>query len=139
VHCGYVKLFKTGHNVDGCLHGCVGRTLVTIGLHLHASGHTGEGLSASEVSDVNEGVVPGSEDVAHSEDVSGGVLRTKGTFLFGLCNLLSSAYFSGLSGLLLWLLDLLGLLGLLGFLSSRSGFCLFLLHLSHNIKLIFYK
>ena len=65
-----VELLETVDDVDCCLHGCVGGRLITIGLDLHASGDSGEGFSAGEVGDVDEGIVPGGEDVADGEDIA---------------------------------------------------------------------
>merc|ERR1719180_527896 len=38
-------------------HSSIGRSLVTISLHLHATSHPADGLPAREVSDMDEGVV----------------------------------------------------------------------------------
>merc|ERR1719251_795153 len=55
-------------NVLGSQHSSVGRSLVAISLHLHATSHPADGLPAREVSDVNKGVVEGGEDVSNAED-----------------------------------------------------------------------
>jgi len=52
----------------GGQHSGVGRSLITIGLHLHASGDTGDGLTAGQIRNVDEGVVEAGVDVGHSED-----------------------------------------------------------------------
>jgi len=70
VHCSNVELLEAVDDVNGCLHGRVGRALVAVCLDLHASSDTGEGFAASEIGDVDESVVPGGEDVAHCEDIS---------------------------------------------------------------------
>lgn len=49
-------------------HGSVRRGLVTIGLDLHTTGNTGDGLLTGEIGDVNEGIVEGGENVSYSED-----------------------------------------------------------------------
>ena len=56
-------------DVLGSQHGGVGGSLITIGLDLHASGNTGDGFTASQISDVNEGIVEGGEDVGNTEDL----------------------------------------------------------------------
>ena len=45
----------------------VGRGLLSISLDLHATSNSGVGLSAREISHVNEGVVESSQDVADTE------------------------------------------------------------------------
>merc|ERR1712211_226047 len=49
-------------------HSSVGRSLITIRLHVHATSHPADGLPAGEVGDVNEGVVEGGENVSNAED-----------------------------------------------------------------------
>ena len=46
---------------------CVGRGFLSIGLDLHASGDSHEGFSACQICYMNEGVVPGGENVGDSE------------------------------------------------------------------------
>lgn len=50
-------------------HGSVRRGLVAVSLDLHATGDTGDGLTAREISDVNEGIVEGGVDVRDGEDI----------------------------------------------------------------------
>eukprot|EP00961_Rhodomonas_salina_P180343 2434193-Rhodomonas_salina.1 len=65
----YAELLAADGDVLGGKHRSVRRGLVTIGLHLHAAGHADKGLAAGHVSDVDEGVVEGREDVRHSEEL----------------------------------------------------------------------
>jgi hypothetical protein len=57
-----------GGDVLSCQHGGVGRGLVTVGLDLHATGDTGDGFAAGQISDVDEGVVERSENAGNTED-----------------------------------------------------------------------
>merc|ERR1712203_30574 len=50
-------------------HSGVGGGLVTIGLHLHATGHTDDGFPARQVCDMDESVVERGVDVGHPKDV----------------------------------------------------------------------
>merc|ERR550539_1870149 len=54
-------------NVLGGQHSGVGRGLVSVGLHLHSSGDSTDGLTARQVGHVDEGVVEGGVDVSHAE------------------------------------------------------------------------
>merc|ERR1719270_1234298 len=45
-------------------HSSVGRRLITISLHLHATSHPADGLPAGEVGDVNEGVSNAEDQLA---------------------------------------------------------------------------
>ena len=49
----------------------IGRGFFSIGLHLHAAGDSSVGLTAREVSHVDERVVEGREDVADAKGVLG--------------------------------------------------------------------
>jgi hypothetical protein len=62
------ELLAAGGDVLGSQHGSVGGGLVTIGLDLHATGDTADGLTAGEIGDVNEGVVEASKDASNTED-----------------------------------------------------------------------
>lgn len=124
---GDVELLEPVDDVDGGLHGGVGGGLVAICLDFHAAGDSREGLSAGEIGDVDEGIVPGCEDVADSEDISAGILRAEGSLLLGINSLLGSLF--SLSSLLL---------GLLGRSDFRFSSLHFSLDFSHNINLIFY-
>ena len=125
---GDVELLESVDDVNGGLHGGVGGGLVAICLDFHAAGDSCEGFSAGEIGDVDEGVVPGCEDVADGEDISAGILRAKGSILLGFDGLLGSLF--SLSSLLL---------GLLGRSDFRFSSLHFSLDFSHNINLIFYK
>ena len=48
-------------------HRCVGRRLIAVGLHLHASGDAANRLAARQVRDVNERVVERRENMGHAE------------------------------------------------------------------------
>merc|ERR1719198_2802850 len=65
---GDTDLLASDGNVLSGQHGSVRRGLVTIGLDLHTTGNTGDGLLSGEIGDVNEGIVEGSEDVGNSEN-----------------------------------------------------------------------
>lgn len=49
-------------------HSGVGRSLITIGLHLHASGNAGNGFPSGQIRHMDEGVVEAGKDVCHSEN-----------------------------------------------------------------------
>lgn len=79
------ELLALGSNVLGGQHGSIRGRLVTIGLHLHAAGHTDDRLTTSQVSDVHKSVVKGGEDVGNAEDeLAGTDLRPKGNVLLDL-------------------------------------------------------
>lgn len=61
-------LAPDGHVLSG-KHGRVGGGLVAVGLHLHATGHAHDGLTARQIGHVDEGVVEAGEDVSHAEDL----------------------------------------------------------------------
>jgi len=54
-------------DILGGQHSGVGRGLVTISLHFHASGHPADGFPAGQIGDVDEGIVEGRKDMRHSE------------------------------------------------------------------------
>lgn len=62
------KLLAAGSDVLGSQHGSVGGGLVTVGLDLHATGDTADGLTAREIGDVDEGVVEAGEDASNTEN-----------------------------------------------------------------------
>jgi len=79
VESGDADLLALGSDVLGGQHGGVRRRFVSVGLDLHSTGDSGDGLLAREIGDVDEGVVePGRQWVefadkwshARSEDVS---------------------------------------------------------------------
>lgn len=55
-------------DVLGSQHSGVGGGLVTVGLDLHATGDTGDGLTARQIGDVDEGIVERGEDAGNAED-----------------------------------------------------------------------
>jgi hypothetical protein len=57
-------------NLLGGKHGGVRAGLFLVGGHLHASGDSAVGFAAGEVGHVDEGIIPGGEDVSHSENES---------------------------------------------------------------------
>jgi hypothetical protein len=61
----WVERLQTISNILCGQHGCVWRRLVTIGFNLHASSDTHESFTSGQISDVDEGVVEGSEKVAN--------------------------------------------------------------------------
>jgi hypothetical protein len=62
------ELLAAGGDVLGSQHGSVGGGLVTVGLDLHSTGDTGDGFTAGQIGDVDEGVVEGGEDTGNAED-----------------------------------------------------------------------
>ena len=52
----------------GGKHGCVGGGFITIGLDFHTTSDTNEGFSSREISNMNEGVVEGGEEMGDGED-----------------------------------------------------------------------
>lgn len=62
-------LLASRGDVLGGKHSSVRAGLVTIGLDLHSSGDTGDGLSSGEIGHVHEGIVEGSENVSDTEGV----------------------------------------------------------------------
>jgi hypothetical protein len=64
--CGW--LFRLRTDVLSSQHGGVGRRLVTVGLDLHATGDTRDGLATRQIGDVDEGVVERGEDAGNAKD-----------------------------------------------------------------------
>jgi hypothetical protein len=64
----WVWLFRLRTDVLGSQHGGVGRRLVTVGLDLHATGDTRDGLATRQIGDVDEGVVERGEDAGNAKD-----------------------------------------------------------------------
>merc|ERR1712128_67311 len=55
-------------NILGGQHSSVRGSLVSVGLDLHATGDSADGLTAGQVGHVDESIVEGSEDVGNAED-----------------------------------------------------------------------
>merc|ERR1712128_376234 len=55
-------------NILGGQHSSVGRSLVSVGFDLHATGDPADGLAARQVGHVDESIVKRSEDVGNAED-----------------------------------------------------------------------
>ena len=69
-------------DVDGSEHSGIRGRLITISLDLHSSSDSGESFASREISNVDEGIVEGSEDVSNSEDAgSRGDLGDEGDLL----------------------------------------------------------
>lgn len=83
--------------LDAVLTG-IGGGLLSIGLDLHATGDSGVGLAARQVSHVDEGVVESSEDVAHTEGVFS-LLASSGHWGSVVSDLLFFSAFFALSAL----------------------------------------
>lgn len=66
---GDTALEAAGGNVLGGKHSSVGGALVAGSLDHHTAGDLNEGLTAGEISDVNESVVEGGVDVGNAEHV----------------------------------------------------------------------
>jgi hypothetical protein len=81
----------------------IGRRLLSVSLDLHATGDSGVGLTARQVSHVDEGIVECGEDVANTESVLGLLSSTNGGRSVVSNLLFLSAFFalSAFSGLLL--------------------------------------
>lgn len=60
-------LLAAGSDVLGGQHGGVGGGLVTVGLDLHSTGDTADGLATGQIGDVDEGVVERGEDTGNTE------------------------------------------------------------------------
>lgn len=65
---GDAQLLAASGDVLSSQHGGVGRRLVTVGLDLHSTGDTADGFAATQIGDVDEGVVERSEDTGNAED-----------------------------------------------------------------------
>ena len=76
------ELFKSVYNINSSHHSSVWWRLVSIGLDFHTTGDSGESLSSSQISNVDEGIVPSGKDVADGENVTWDVLWTKGLSWF---------------------------------------------------------
>ena len=86
-----LQLFKPVHDVNSSQHGSIGGWLVSVRLNLHTSSDSSKGFSASKISDVDEGVIPSGQDVAHCEQITWAIL---GTQLNGLLCIFSSFFSS---------------------------------------------
>ena len=75
---------------------------------------------------MNEGVVPGGQNVAYCKDIARGILRAESSFLLGLNCLLSGSFLDFGS----FFFCILGR----SFSDDRCCFCLLFLNLSHNIN-----
>ena len=71
-------LLAADGNVLRGKHGSVRGRLVTIGLHLHAASHTRDSFAAGNLSNVDERVVEGRENVADAEHLRE-IVTTRGT------------------------------------------------------------
>lgn len=78
---GDAELLAAGGDVLGSQHGGVGGGLVTVGLDLHTTSDTGNGLAAGQISHVDEGVVERGEDAGNAD--LGGI--SDGRFSGGCC------------------------------------------------------
>jgi len=61
------KLFTTSRDILGSEHRRVRRGLISVSLHLHATGDTHESLASSQVSNMNEGVIVRGIDVGDAK------------------------------------------------------------------------
>lgn len=78
------ELLAAGSDVLGSQHGSVGGGLVTVGLDLHTTSDTADGLTAGKIGDVDEGIVEGGEDTGNAEDeLALADLGTQGDVLLG--------------------------------------------------------
>ena len=62
-----MKPFYLLGNILGSQHSSVGRGLISVGLDLHSSGDSADGLTSGQVGHVHERVVEGGVDVGHAE------------------------------------------------------------------------
>lgn len=62
------NLLAAGSNVLGGKHGGVGRRLVVVGLDLHTTSDTRDGLTAREIGDVDESIVERGKDAGNAKD-----------------------------------------------------------------------
>jgi len=88
------QLLAASSDILGSQHGGVGGRLVTVGLDLHTTSNSGDGFAATEIGDVDEGIVEGGENSGDTEDeltlsdlgAEGDVLlRCTGSFLGRHC------------------------------------------------------
>ena len=70
VHSGYFELLESVDDVNSGKHSSIRGRFVSIRSNFHSSSDSGESFSTSEVSNVNEGIIPGGEDVADGENIS---------------------------------------------------------------------
>jgi len=89
------NLLATNSNILGSQHSSVWGGLVTISLDLHSTSDTGDGFLAREISDMDESIVEGREDMGDTENKL--ALSDLGTKRDG-------GFFSGCSLSLGWLL-----------------------------------
>ena len=66
---GDANLLALDGNILGSQHSGVGGGLITISLDLHTSGNTGDGFTASQIGNVDEGIVERGEDVGNTENL----------------------------------------------------------------------
>ena len=62
----HTEFLAADGNVLGGKHGSVGRRLITISLHLHSTGDTGQSFLARQISDVHESVIEVSKDLGNT-------------------------------------------------------------------------
>ena len=63
-----LKLFASCNDVMGGHHSGVGRRFFSVSLDLHTTGHTDQGFTARQISDVDKSVIESSQNVSNSED-----------------------------------------------------------------------
>lgn len=66
---GNANLLTLGGNVLGSQHGGVWGGLVSVGLDLHTTSNSGDGLSTGQIGDVDESIVEGSVDTGNTENL----------------------------------------------------------------------
>lgn len=122
VDSGNLELLESVDDIDGCQHSRIRGGLVSVRLDLHAAGNSGQGFSAGQIGNMDEGVVPCGQDVADSEEfLILGNLRTK--LDCGLLSFLCDWGFLGSRGAFLTLLRLgVGDWGRLGWLLNLGHF-----------------
>lgn len=85
MHCCDFEFLKSVDNINCGHHGSIGWGFISIGFDFHSSSDSNQGLSSSQVSDMDKGVVPCCEDMADGEEIAWNILwaQTNNNFLFG--------------------------------------------------------
>jgi hypothetical protein len=65
VYSGHAQVLGLGGGIHSGKHGSIGGSLITISLHLHATGNTAQGLATGQVGDVLKEQYQKRRDVKH--------------------------------------------------------------------------
>ena len=64
----FCSFLRVRTDVLGSQHGGVGGGLVTVGLDLHATGDTRDGLATRQIGDMDKGIIEGRKNTGHSKN-----------------------------------------------------------------------